>query len=138
MTLEEQLMRDEGCRLTCYLDSLGNWTVGVGHKCATHIGTITQTQADLLLASDLALAAKAVSDALTWAPRLDPVRLAALINMTFNMGIGHLLQFHHFLGYMQSGDWAAAARAMLESLWANEVYARAQRLAAQIVSGVMQ
>jgi len=138
VTLEEQLTRDEGCQLTCYQDTLGNWTVGVGHKVPSNVGTITQAMADAFLTSDIATAQRAVSSALSWASALDPVRLDVLVNMAFNMGVGALLQFHHFLGFMQTGDWSQASSAMLDSLWAKQVHDRAQRLAAQVVSGVMQ
>ena len=30
--LHQELLRDEGKRLTPYRDTLGNWTVGIGHQ----------------------------------------------------------------------------------------------------------
>lgn len=44
----------EGCRLTAYTDAAGVWTIGWGHTGDVHAGqTITQAEADTLLAHDL-------------------------------------------------------------------------------------
>ena len=58
--------------------------------------------------------------------------------MCFNLGIGRLLNFRNFLSALQSGDHKAAAAEMLDSLWAKQVGARAQRLALQIETGTWQ
>ena len=48
MTILEQLKRDEGMRRTAYQDSLGVWTVGVGHNLAVPLSdaAIEQILAD--------------------------------------------------------------------------------------------
>ena len=44
----------EGCRLKAYTDAAGVWTIGWGHTGGVYAGqTITQAEADALLASDL-------------------------------------------------------------------------------------
>jgi lysozyme len=58
--------------------------------------------------------------------------------MTFNMGVGRLSGFKNFLAAMAAGDWKTARNEMLDSTWAKQVGARAQRLAIQIDTGAWQ
>jgi lysozyme len=145
VNLRDQLIRNEGCVLTAYKDTLGYWTVGVGHKVASNV----------YLGADIKTAIDQLEAALPWTQTISydrtgpneltykndaaaDARFDALVNMAFNMGIHGLLQFHHFLGYMESGHWSFAAREMLNSLWAKQVGDRAHRLSAQVLTGVMQ
>jgi lysozyme len=57
-------------------------------------------------------------------------RQRALAEITFNMGLGHLLGFHRALLAMQTQRWDQAAAELLDSDWHSEVGARAERLAA--------
>lgn len=52
-----------------------------------------------------------------------------LVDMMFNMGPGTLKQFKTMLRAVDRGDYEAAADAMLDSLWAKQVGARATTLA---------
>lgn len=137
--LVAQLKRDEGIRLESYKDSLGYWTIGVGHLLGAEqrMSRITFAEADALLQTDVAIASDTLVKIAPWYTSLDDVRQAALLNMTFNLGpkIG---QFRHFLDALQAHDYDTAARQMLESLWAKQVSARAERLSAQIRTGVWQ
>ena len=136
MTLEEQLVRDEGCRLQIYQDSVGKWTVGVG-RCLSDVG-ISRDEAMTLLGNDIANAEARLEQEMPWAAALDPVRHAVLLNMTFNMGIGGLMQFRKFLAALAAGDYKTASSEMLASVWAQQVGPRAQRLALQVESGFWQ
>lgn len=136
MTIEEQLLRDEGMRLRPYRDSVGKLTIGVGRD-LDDVG-INEEEARMLLKTDVAAATAGLQVALPWTSGLDPVRFAALLNMTFNMGIRGVLGFKHFLAALSSGDWKLASLNMLNSRWAGEVGARAQRLAQQIETGEWQ
>lgn len=133
MTLLEQLKRDEGCRLMPYRDSLGFLTIGYG-RCLDRVG-ISQDEADLLLAHDAKVAEDAVAVNLIGLDHLDEARHAVLVNMTFNLGIGGLLQFRRFLAAVRAGDWPRAANEMRGSRWAEQVGPRAQRLATQMETG---
>ena len=135
-SLKDQLVRDEELRLKPYTDSVGKLTIGVGRN-LTDKG-ISFQEAQGLLANDIADATAALQAKLPWTATLDDVRKGALLNMTFNMGIGGLLEFHDFLARMQRGDFSGAAGAMLDSLWARQVGPRATRLSIQIQSGVWQ
>lgn len=132
------LQRDEGCRLSAYLDTAGVWTIGYGHA-YVHPGTVwTQAQADAQLVADVAHTEASLDIHLPWWRSLDDVRQDVLAEMAFNMGVSALCQFKNTLGAVQRGDWQAAHDGMLASLWARQVGARAQRLAAQMLTGEHQ
>lgn len=70
-------------------------------------------------------------------PPLSPPREAALKTMVFNMGIGAFLGFNDFLGFVRDGAWTDAARDLLvNTLWAQQVPARAKLTAEIIALGV--
>jgi lysozyme len=135
-SLKDQLIRDEELRLRPYKDSVGKLTIGVGRN-LDDVG-ISLQEADLLLANDIKAATVALESTFPWTMELDEVRQGALLNMTFNMGIHGLAQFRDFLAKLQAKDFPSAAAAMLDSLWAKQVGARAQRLSIQIESGFWQ
>lgn len=63
-----------------------------------------------------------------WISRPDPVR-RGMWNMAYNMGIHRLGEFKRMLACIQAGDYGGAADAALDSLWADQVGARAKRIA---------
>jgi len=147
VNLTDQLIRDEALRLFAYDDATGlplkpgdtlkgNLTIGVGRN-LNDVG-ISLAEAKVLLLNDVANAIAQMEKAFPWSTGLDEVRHAALANMTFNMGVGRLSQFKNFLAAMAAGDWKTARNEMLDSLWAKQVGARAQRLAIQIDTGAWQ
>lgn len=83
LALTEQF---EGCRLTAYQDQVGVWTIGYGHTGKDVVSglTITQDQANALLASDIAGAAAFVNQAVTVA--LQQNEFDALVDFVFNLG----------------------------------------------------
>jgi lysozyme len=80
----------EGCKLRAYQDSVGIWTIGVGHTgpdvCAGV--TVSDQEAISLLQMDLHEAEEAV-DRLVTAP-LNQNEFDALVSFTFNLGEGNL------------------------------------------------
>jgi len=136
MTLVEQLFRDEGVRLKPYRDSVGKLTIGIGRNLDDK--GISATEAEMLLSDDIAEVQAKLQAALPWVYQLDDARRGVLENMAFNMGVEGLLQFHHMLGYVQTGKYDQASFEMLQSKWATEVGPRATRLAQQMRTGVWQ
>lgn len=134
MNLVEQLTRDEGLRLKPYRDSVGKLTIGIGRNLDDE--GISEEEADFLLRNDLSTHDSALIRALPWITNLDEARAGVLRNMCFNMGIHGLLGFRQTLALIQQGDYAGAAREMLNSHWAEQVGARAQRLAKQLEENV--
>lgn len=76
----------EGCKLTAYQDSAGVWTIGYGHTSGVKSGqTITQSQADAYLKSDLASAEENVNSfnsTYNW----NQNQFDALVSFAFNIG----------------------------------------------------
>jgi lysozyme len=132
----QQLLRDEGTILHAYQDSEGYWTIGTGICIDKRVGCgITDAENLYLLNNRITLTTQAICAEWPWAAQLDPVRLAVMVNMAFEMGTEGLSEFHNFLAAMEAGDWPQAGAEMLDSLWAKEVPERAGRLAKQVVSG---
>ena len=133
--LVDQIKRQEGLRLTAYQDTLGNWTVGFGHTPAFSGQTITEAEAESLLIQDLSAAQSSLLSSLPWCFSLSVPRYCVLWNMTFNMGIGHLLEFRLMLAAVRNANYSEAARQMMNSLWAEQVKERATELAEQMETG---
>ena len=133
--LLQQIKRQEGLRLTAYVDTLGNRSIGFGHTPAFSGQTITEAEAESLLIQDLSAAQSSLLSSLPWCFSLSVPRYCVLWNMTFNMGIGHLLEFRLMLAAVRNANYSEAARQMMNSLWAEQVKERATELAEQMETG---
>lgn len=80
----------EGCRLEAYLCPSGIWTIGYGHTGGDVYrgATVTQPEADRLLAVDLERFEAAVAD--TVKLPLNQNQFDALVSFTYNCGLGNL------------------------------------------------
>ena len=134
--LVSQLRRDEGLRLRPYRDQVGKLTIGIGRNLDDD--GISEEEADFLLANDIKNTQVSLFAALPWTVDLDEARQGVLLNMAFNMGLHGLMQFKGTLALVETGDYAGAAQAMLESEWAKQVGPRAQRLSIQMDQGTWQ
>lgn len=144
------LIRDEGERKFPYLDSMGIWTIGVGHNieadaqmmphlAALQVAGITQDQINQLLAEDIGRTEAGLDRMLPWWRQLDDVRQDAFVNLAFNLGDAKLATWHHTLADIQSGNFQAAGVDLEnDQPWASQVHARAMRIALQIETGVHQ
>lgn len=127
------LIRDEALCLKPYKDTVGKLTIGIGRN-LDDVG-ISHDEALVLLHNDIEKASAALRTQLPWTVNLDDARVGVLVNMTFNMGIGTILKFKDTLAHIQAGQYEQAAESMLQSQWARQVGARAQRLATQMRTG---
>jgi lysozyme len=137
-----ELRRDEGVVTHEYKDSLGYSTIGVGRLIDKRKGGgLSDDEIDYLLANDIKRATADLDRYLPWWRKLSPVRQRVMINMTFNLGIGSapkgtgLLGFKNTLAMIEAGRYDAAAAGMLNSKWAKQVGARADRLAKMMREG---
>lgn len=133
LRLRAMLERDEGRRNRMYLDSVGAWTIGVGHNLRDR--GISDAAIDQILDDDITDTERELVAALPWITTLDPVRYAVVMAMAFNLGVVGLLGFKHMLAYVQAGEWEKAADAMRDSEWAKQVGARETRLERLMLSG---
>lgn len=131
--LYAQLDVDEGRRKKPYRDTEGILSIGVGRNLEER--GLRDDEIDLLLANDVR---EAIAEARKLFPNfdeLDDVRQEVLANMAFNLGLTRLAGFKRFRAAVRAGNWALAAREMLDSKWAAQVGARAQRLATAMQFG---
>ena len=141
-TILKQLIRDEGISLSAYQDSLGYWTIGVGHLIDERRGGgITHEEAMYLLKNKILKHTKEVLAALPWAdPQvIGSARFGALVNMSFQLGTRGLLKFPKMLAALQAGDYDEAYKQALDTNpkvigdeWPEQTPARAKRVAEQI------
>lgn len=138
-TLKAELTRDEGRRPKIYTDTVGKITAGVGRNLSDV--PFSEDEIDLMLNNDIEKVELALDANLPWWRNLDPVRQRVVLNMGFNIGVGDakagtgLMGFKNTLRSIQNGDYLSAASGMLQSKWAAQVGARAQRLAQMMKTG---
>ena len=124
--LIESVKQGEGLRLSPYRCTAGKLSIGYGRN-LDDVG-ITQLEAEYLLMNDLQ---RAENDAkkLPGFDNCSQVRRDVLIEMVFNIGLPRVLGFRKMLAALSNGDYAEAARQMLDSKWHKDVGNRADRLA---------
>ena len=131
--LIEQLKVHEGVKLKPYKCSAGKLTIGVGRNIQDN--GITMEEAEYFLQNDIAEARSQLLHAFPWMGDFNDARISAMINFTFNVGIGTVKKFENTLSYMQSGEWNKAADEMMDSRWARQVGNRAIEVTEQIRTG---
>jgi lysozyme len=106
----------EGVRLKAYQDSVGIWTVGVGHTAAAgppapkRGTTITAAECDDILSRDLAKFERAVTSAVK--VPLTQSQFDALVSLAFNIGGGAFAK-STLVKRLNKGDLAGAADAFM-------------------------
>ena len=130
--IKEILIRDEGCKLKPYTDSVGKLTIGVGRNLDDN--GITYEEAMLMLDHDLTIAEHEAEN-FTWFYDLNDARQAVIISMIFNMGLPTLKKFKKTIACLEKQDYWQASIEMLDSVWAEQVGPRAQRLSRMMETG---
>ena len=128
--LRETIIRHEGIRLDMYQDTLGIWTVGVGHNIQEK--GISQAVMELMLEEGLAEAVSELKRSVSFFSKMPEQVQEALVNLAFNMGIPRLMQFKKTLAYLRDGNFEAAADELLDSRYAEQVGRRADEVADMI------
>lgn len=134
--LERELIRDEGKKLTPYRDTLGNWTMGIGHllRNGEKREPITEAQCQQYFIGDVVDAENKLNSILPGWRNFSDVRQRALVNLAFNLG-WRLKEFQRFLAAMEREDYASAGQHLRASRWARQVKNRAPRIIHMIVTG---
>lgn len=104
-----RLPKQDPSRAHPYICPAGYWTIGYGHLCDSKHEPITEAEAEIYLAKDLAIALKATlrcCPALSTEPEK---RLAAIIDFTFNLGAGRL-QTSTLRWRINQRDWISSAQ----------------------------
>jgi lysozyme len=142
MNIQDLITKHEGCKVNPYNDIMGIPTIGIGHNMQAHplpdgmIPPLTQEQITQLFREDLQVVINNLTKNLSWFVKLDEVRQAVLIDMSFNMGWSTLSKFHNTLKLIQEGNYAGAANEMLNSAWAKQVPSRAAEDSNMMASGL--
>lgn len=130
--LRDMLIEHEGLRLKPYQCPAGKLTIGVGRNIEDN--GISRDEAMLLLDNDIARCRRELSS-LPWFAGLGEVRQAVLIDMNFNLGLNRFMGFRKTLVAVAAGDYTLASKEMIDSTWAKQVGARADRLARMMRTG---
>ena len=130
--LVDELKRDEGVRLKMYKDSVGLWTIGVGRNIEER--GISEQEAEVLLANDIQIALRDCEDIFDdfYSHPYDVQR--ALANMSFNLGKPTLSKFRNMIAAVDACDYALAADEAMDSRWAKQVGARAERIRDMLIN----
>lgn len=135
----EELKRSEGWRAKPYHCPLGYPTVGWGFRIGPQGADIKLYQFSLPQAvGDLWLQELASQFADQISPQLvglSEPRQVVLVCMAYQLGVDGLLAFKKMLAATAKGDYTTAAAEMLNSRWARQTPARAQRMAEQMRTG---
>jgi len=127
--LTQELRLNEGVRLKPYTDTVGKLTIGIGRNLDDR--GISDDEADYMLANDIRMdEAELNRNAPRWTD-LPELAQRGLANMCFNLGWPRLSGFRNMLQALQNGDYSRAADEALDSRWARQVGARAERIATQ-------
>lgn len=139
MDILTQLRRDEGEVLHAYPDSEGYLTIGIGVLIdARKGGGITPEESEYLCENRIQAKTAELIARFPWVETLDLVRLAALQNMAYQLGVAGLAEFKKMLAAIRDGRYHVAESEALDSKWAKQTPARARRVARQIATGEWQ
>lgn len=139
MDVKKQLDMEEARSATVYQDNSARklWTLGVGRLVDVRVPFcgLRPKEIDYLRDNDVEDCTIGILKALPWAAKLSEPRMAVLIQMAFQLGLGGLLNFRKTLQAAQAGRWIEAEAGILRSLWAQQTPKRAKRLARQLRTG---
>ena len=135
--VDKDLDTDEGVVSHVYPDQFGYWTIGRGilvdkrkggRLFPEELAFINRNRLSMLLAG-------VVTE--LWYPAIadDPVRLAGILNMQFQLGSGSDEAFANSFKFIAAKDWPLAGANLRKSLWAKQTPARAERVIRMIETG---
>lgn len=143
------IKRHEGFKLKPYKDSLGLWTIGVGHLIGDGRSLppewnreFTNQEVDALFAKDYEEHKKLAMKSPGW-EKANKTGQAAIIDLTFNMGGGWYKIFKKASAAMAEGDFKTAADQLMyknpatgeTSRWYDQVKGRAVEIVAMLRQG---
>ena len=134
--LRQELAEDEGCKYEVYLDHLALPTLGIGHLIVEDdpehgqpVGTpVSEERVRQVFALDIA---STLDECQVLYPDFDdlPEECQLIIaNVMFNMGRPRFSKFKDMKAAVDARSWNAAADAMVDSRWHDQVPNRAKRL----------
>jgi len=129
--IKDMIKRHEGVRTRPYKDSLGLWTVGVGHLIgdgktlpASWNREFSMEEVDALFDKDYEKHKREAASNVPNFGKYDSTGQAAFIDLTFNMGPGWPRKFKNTSKKIEAGDTEGAAAGLQDSLWYRQVASR--------------
>lgn len=135
--LDKDLDTDEGTVPYVYQDDQGWWTIARGILVDRRKGgRLLPEEIAFINANRIKLVLAGVQQE-PWYPALanEPVRLAGILNMQFQLGSESDEKFVSSFACIQRKDWAGAGRNLRASLWAKQTPNRAARVISMIETG---
>lgn len=137
----EMIKRHEGVRTKPYKDSLGLWTVGVGHLIGNGKTLPPEWNRELSMAEVDELFYKDYMSHKKAAMKIPGFNLVnakaqgALIDLTFNMGNSWFKKWPNFVRNLSEGNTIGAAASLEDSNWYRQVKGRAVTIVSLIKQG---
>lgn len=128
-SIMENLKIEEGYMATCYFCTAGAHTVGYGRNISEGGVGISEEEATVLLKNDVIRTIDEVRQRWPWFDDLNKSAREVLVELCFQLGAPRLSGFVKCLAALEAGDTATAAAELLDSKFASQVPARANRLA---------
>jgi lysozyme len=116
-----------------YKCSAGFLTIGVGRNIEER--GLSDDEIDYILNNDINIATDELVRTFDWYPDLNDVRQRVVIDMVFNLGMPRFQQFKKMIQALDEGDYKEASIQMMDSRWASQVGARAERLRDMMETG---
>ena len=137
--LVKMLTTHEASKSHAYKCTAGKITIGVGRNIDPEGGLgLTKDEIAYLLRNDIERVEDELSRRLPWILELSDVRIDALIDICFNLGLPRFLKFVKALDALEAGDYEMSANEFMDSRWANQVGYRAYEVTEMIRTGVYQ
>lgn len=142
--LIEQIKFEEGLRLNTYLCTKGKRTIGYGRNLDARPyikgqkipDQISKELAEEILEYDIDQAEEQLYAAWHGLQMLTGARRDACINMAFQLGVTGFMEFKRMREALMRAEWIKARDEALNSAWARQTPARAERVAGQFVTNV--
>lgn len=131
--LRALLVLHEGNKRFPYRCTAGKLTIGIGFN-LDDVGLYPE-EVEFIFNNRIRRVEEDLERVFPWYHELDEVRQAVVLDMAYNMGLKTLLTFKRTMGSIRDGNYKLAAAQMLESLWAKQVGARAERLSRMMETG---
>jgi lysozyme len=140
--VKKMIMQHEGVRYEPYQDSLGKWTVGVGHLIGD--GTTLPSEMNRSFSKEEVQSMfeqdyyehKAAAERMPGYENFNSSGKAALIDLAFNMGPNWYKQWPKFSDAAKTGNAQLAAESLQDSAWYKQVGDRAPTIVNLISNGI--
>ncbi len=134
--LISRIVEHEGMKKFAYKDTLGYITVGIGRCLQDGVGKgLSVDECFYLLRNDIADFRSQLTK-YDWFKCQDDIRQGATIELCFNMGLSHLLQFKNTIDALGRKNYPEAVKELISSKWAQQVSkSRVDDIAYRILNG---